>query len=146
MTTNNNDNNTTVSGNESTINRPEGARPLDAPVLLASLPDYARQIQGEIAWETNDRNAITLVHNEYVRVVLMALKDSAEITEHATDGNTLLQILSGRVRITTPGIGYANTIGEGELMAIKPGVAHSVFAETTAVVLLTMTPGAGGAF
>ena len=133
-----------ASGNEATPNRPEGTRPLDAPVLLAGLHDYARQLQSEVAWQTNDRNAITLVHNEYARVVLIALKDSAEITSHATDGNTILQVMGGRVRISTPD--YANTLGEGELIAIRPGVVHAVFAETTAIVLMTMTPGAGGAF
>ena len=60
--------------NESTINRPEGDRLLDAPFVIADLNAYIKQITEEDAWFKNDRNAITIFKGDHVTVVLIALR------------------------------------------------------------------------
>lgn len=130
--------------NEATNNRPEGTRTLDAPVLRINLPDYIRQIKRESAWENSDRNAITLLHNDYQRIVLVALKESAEMTRHAVDGALSIQVISGRLWVETEAQSFS--IDESEIAALHPGLQHYVFAEAESVFLLFLAGNHNGAF
>ena len=130
--------------NESTLNRPEGSRVLDAPILLMSLPDYVRQIKNEVAWRDSDRNAITLMHNDLLRIVLIALKQGAEMNRHAVEAAISIQLLSGRIWVETEAWSYSSE--EGDVIALQSGVPHYVFAEEESVFLLTLSGNARGEF
>jgi quercetin dioxygenase-like cupin family protein len=130
--------------NEGTRNRPEGTRTLDAPILRISLPDYIVQIKNEVAWQDRDRNAITLLHNEFQRIVLIALKQGAEMVRHAVDGAISIQVLSGRLWIESDAQSFS--VDEAEIAAIRPGIAHYVFAEQETVFVLTMAGNHQGEF
>ena len=130
--------------NEGTRNRPEGTRTLDAPILRISLPDYIRQITNEVAWQDSDRNAITVLHNEFQRIVLIALKQNAEMARHAVDGAVILQVLSGRLWVESEAQSFS--IDEAEIAALRPGLAHTVFAEAETICLLIMAGNHAGEF
>jgi quercetin dioxygenase-like cupin family protein len=130
--------------NEATYNRPEGTRTLDAPVLRINLPDYARQIKNEAAWQNGDRNAITLLHNAFQRIVLVALKQGAEMTRHSVDGALSIQLLSGRLWLETEAQSFS--IDAEEIAALQPGLSHSVYAEEEAMFLLTLAGNHEGEF
>jgi quercetin dioxygenase-like cupin family protein len=129
--------------NEATHNRPEGARILDAPVIRVNLLDYMRQIKDEKAWQEGDRNAITLLHNGYMRIVLVALKEGVEMS-HAIDGALSIQVLSGRLWVETEAQSFS--VDEEEIAALQPGLRHYVFAEEESVFLLTLAGNAAGEF
>ena len=130
--------------NDATVNRPEGTRTLNAPALLINIPDYIRQIKNEVAWQDRDRNAITLLHNEFQRIVLIALKEGAEMTKHAVDAALTIQLLDGRLWVDTEAQSFS--MDNGEVAAIHPGLSHSVFAEKESVLLLTLAGNHKGEF
>lgn len=82
------------------------------------------------------RNAITLVKDGPLRVVLIAMKAGAAMDEHATPGPATVQVLEGRIRIAAEG--DECTCERGAMVVFEAGVAHTVAAETDGVLLLTV--------
>ncbi len=130
--------------NESTLNRPDGGRLLDAPMLRINLPEYIWQIKGEVAWQNSDRNAITLLHNEFMRIVLVALKEGAEMNRLQVDGALSIQLLHGRLWVESEP--HSFSLDEGEIIAMRPGINHYVYAEQESVFLLTLAGNHEGEF
>lgn len=123
--------------NRATYNRPEGDRALDGALVRTNIPDAIRQLMSESAWENGDRNAITLLHNNRLRVVLMALKQNAEVIPHAPEGASFIQVVAGRIWLETTE--QSLSLDEGDALGLAPGVPRSIFAEEEAVLLLTLT-------
>ncbi|MBS1616823.1 MAG: hypothetical protein JST06_11980 [Bacteroidetes bacterium] len=128
---------------DATANRPEGKRPLDAAVMRFSLPHYIRQLKDEKAWTETTRNAITLLHNSYMRIVLVALKSGQEMC-HGIAGALSVHVLSGRINLETEQESFS--MDEGDIATLHPGLRHFIFAEGTAVILLTLAGNASGDF
>ena len=129
--------------NEATYNRPEGSRKLDAPVVRINLPDYLRQLKDENAWQNTSRNAITVLHNEHMRIVLIALKEGQEMS-HAIDGALCIQVLDGRLWIETEAQSFS--VDTEEMAALQPRLQHYIVAEEESVFLLTLSGNYGGEF
>lgn len=129
--------------NEATYNRPEGTRTLDAPVVRINLPEYIRQIMDEKAWANTTRNAITLLHNNYMRIVLVAIKGGNEMC-HGIAGALSIQVLRGRVNLETEEESFS--MDEGDMAALQPRVQHYVYAEEQAIFLLTLAGNEAGEF
>lgn len=127
--------------NRATYNRPEGTRVIDGSLVRTNLPDSIRQIKSENAWLNGDRNALTLLHSEELRVVLMALKESADVLPHAPEGASFLQIIEGRIMVETEG--QTISLDAGDTLALQPGLSRRFFAEAETVILLTLS-GKGG--
>ncbi len=130
--------------NRSTYNRPEGDRTLDAPILRINLPDYIRQIRTEAAWENGDRNAITVLHSAHMRIVLVALKEGAEMSRHAIDGALSVQVFTGRLWVETDEQSFS--VDDEEIAALQPGLQHYIFAERETLLLLTLAGNHEGEF
>ena len=126
-----------IKQNEATYNRPEGDRVLDAPLVRTNISDRLAQLKTENAWINGDRNAITLVHSDELRIVLMALHQHAEVSPHTTVGATFLQVLDGRIWIET--LENSMSLDEGEALSIAPNMPRSFFAEKECTLLLTIT-------
>ncbi len=127
--------------NDSTRNRPEGERPLDAPAVRMDFHQRLSQLKNEPMWRQRDRTAITLFHSERMRVVLVALHDGAELPEHRVAGPVTIQVLEGRVTINAGA--EEMVVAEGEAVALQDAVPHRVRAEGESAVLLTLAAGAG---
>jgi quercetin dioxygenase-like cupin family protein len=130
--------------NDATHNRPQGTRTLDAPVFRINLSDHVRQIKNEVAWRDSDRNAITLLHNDYQRIVLVALKEGAEMTRHAVDAALTIRVLSGRIWLETEAQSFS--VDDDEMAALQPGLSHYVYAEEESVFLLILAGAHNGEF
>lgn len=128
---------------DATANRPEGKRPLDAPVVRFCLPQFIQQLKDEKAWTATTRNAITLLHNDYMRIVLVALKGGQEMC-HGIAGALSVQVLSGRINLETELESFS--MDEGDMAALQPRIRHFIFAEGTAVILLTLAGNEVGDF
>jgi quercetin dioxygenase-like cupin family protein len=124
-----------IKRNESTRNRPEGDRVLDAPYVFADLPAFINQVKDEKSWGKNDRNAITVFKSDNMTIVVSALKQGAAIKDNTVEGFITIHVLDGQVDITTPG-GDINAV-EDNLVTFHRGVAHSISAKTDAVILIT---------
>lgn len=122
--------------NEATPQRPQGDRPLDAQMLLMDLRLFKEQIKQEQAWQTNDRNAITLFKSDNMRIVLIALHTGAEMKTHTAPGIISVQVLEGHITFRTEQ--QSAGLGEGQMLALHSGIPHSVFADAESVFLLTL--------
>ena len=134
----------TIQQNDSTINRPEGERVLNAPLVHIDMGKFYRQIRNEPAWEKSERNAITLLHNDRLRIVLIALKAEGEIPTHSVDGPCSIQVWEGRIWVETEE--QSISVAAGEAIAIEAQVPHIVYAEEESMHILTLAGDADGNF
>lgn len=121
--------------NESTQNRPEGDRVLDAPYVFINIPEFIRQLKSEEAWQKNDRNGITVFKTDRVTMVVTCLHAKAVLKNNLVDGIFTLQVLEGIVRVTTPD-GEVD-MQTNQVMAFHQLVDHSILALMDSVLLLT---------
>jgi quercetin dioxygenase-like cupin family protein len=123
--------------NESTSQRPEGDRPIDAVLVTIDLPLFMAQIKGEISWKKRDRNAITVFKTNGLRIVLIGLHEGAEMTRHTADGIISLQVLEGRLQFTTDK--RSVEVNKGQMLTLHEDIPHSVLAIKETFFLLTLT-------
>jgi hypothetical protein len=128
-----------VKHNDSTLNRPFGERPIDAPVVPVDLHAYTQQLMEEEAWQKNDRNAITVFKTEQMTVVLVALHKNAEMKPATVDGTGVmsLQVLDGSLRFST--VTDNLQINRGQMVNLHEHIPYSATALEETVCLLTMT-------
>src|SRR3954468_8640532 len=123
--------------NESTINRPEGDRLLDAPFVIADLDAYVKQITQENAWVKNDRNAITIFKGDHVTVVLIALHEAAQIQPPTPSvGVAIIHLLSGELNVEVEG--QTSTIKRNQLVSFHEQQQYYIAATKESILLLTM--------
>jgi len=123
--------------NESTNNRPQGKRLVDAPAVFIDIEDHVQQLQSETGWQKNDRNAITVFKSADTTVVITALHKNAMLDDLDTEGLILVQVLRGSVFFTGDE-NESRKIAGKQMMAIHPGPKLQVTAEEDSVLLLTV--------
>ena len=96
--------------NEATPQLPAGTRPLNAPLLVLDLPRVQAQIKQELAWHRSDRNALTLLQADGLRLVQIAMHEGAEMKPPAAPGIISVQVLGGHLGFQV----------EGQTVELKP--------------------------
>jgi quercetin dioxygenase-like cupin family protein len=122
--------------NESTINRPEGERTVDAPVVPINIPDFIKRIKKEKAWDKNDRNAITVFKSDKLRIILVAMHKKAVMTTERPENIFSVQVLSGKLRLLT----YEKKVEvrEEEIFVLHANIPYKIEALKRSVFLLTV--------
>jgi quercetin dioxygenase-like cupin family protein len=120
--------------NEATLNRPEGDRVIDAPYVYMNLGRFIKQIKNEETWDKSDRNGITIFKTDNVTTVLTCLHKDALIKDNSVDGIFQVQVLDGRIRVTTADGDME--IEEGEMIVFHPGIRHTIEALKKSSLLL----------
>ncbi len=123
-----------IKRNEATLLRPEGDRVIDAPYVFMNLDEFRKQVKDEEAWEKGDRNGITIFKTDNLTTVLSCLHKDASIKENSVDGLFQVQVLDGKIRISTDD-GDAE-MKEGEMIVFHPNVRHSIEALKKSTLLL----------
>ncbi|MEO6948815.1 MAG: cupin domain-containing protein [Ginsengibacter sp.] len=129
-----------IKQNESTDQRPEGDRILDAPLVNIDLKEFLTTIKSETAWKEKDRNAITVYKTPGLRIVLIALHKDAELPRHKAEGIISVQVLDGEIKFGTDDAEV--DLKSGQMIALHKGLYHSVKATKECVFLLYLTTGA----
>ena len=124
-----------IKRNEATRNRPEGDRVIDAPYVFADLSKFLEQVKNEKAWETNDRNGITIFKTDGMTIVITILKEGAVIKDNTVNGHFTIQVLHGQLRMDT--LEGDVDLGVNQLITFHPHIPHSLEAKRDTVVLLT---------
>ena len=120
--------------NEATLNRPEGDRVIDAPYVFMNLGQFIKQLKDEETWSKNDRNGITIFKTENLTTVLICLHKDAMIKDNSVDGILQVQVLSGKIRVTTADGDI--DMEEGEMIVFHPGIGHTIEALKKSSLLL----------
>ena len=111
-------------------------RSLDEAVMIFDLPAILADLKGEITWRTGRRNAVTLLKQPGLRLVLVALKAGAEVASHQTDTPVVLQGIEGRVAICMDRDEHVLTAGQ--VLTMRSGLTHAVRAQNESAFLLTL--------
>ncbi|RYZ22215.1 MAG: hypothetical protein EOP49_46645 [Sphingobacteriales bacterium] len=123
--------------NESTPNRPEGSRVLDANLVEMDLNGFIQKLRTEPAWISGDRNTVTVFKSESMRIVLLGLHQGAELKSHKANGVISVQVLEGQVEFSTDL--QTCLLGKGQMIALHENIMHSVQARVESFFLLTLS-------
>lgn len=122
--------------NESTLNRPEGDRAINAPSVVSDLGAYAKQITEEDAYTNGDRNAITLFKAHHTTVTLIALKSGVEMSTPDPSGKVaVIQVLSGSIDVETGS--ETSSVGHQQLISFHGHLGYHIAATEDTVFILT---------
>lgn len=122
--------------NESTKNRPEGERPVNAPVVKINIPGFIKKIKKEKAWNKNDRNAITVFKSDKMRIVLVAMRKKAEMTTERPENIFSLQVLDGKVKLSTAD--KKVEVRSNEMFVLHANIPYTIQALRKSIFLLTV--------
>ena len=128
--------------NDSTNQRPQGERIIDAALVTIDLRNFTKQIREEKAWKESDRNAITVFKTDGMRIVLLALHKDAEMIKHTADGIISIQVMEGKILFKTEE--QSIELGSGQMLALHENIPHSVVAMEETIFLLTLTTTSAG--
>lgn len=122
--------------NEATINRPEGDRLIDAPMVLIDIESYIKQIKSEKAWDENDRNSITVFKSDRLTIVLGAMHKNAVMQTEHPQHMLSLQILNGKIKVTTDD--KTTIVAKEQLFVLHENISYKIEAVKKTVFLLTI--------
>jgi quercetin dioxygenase-like cupin family protein len=122
--------------NESTINRPEGERPIDAPVVVVDIREVIKKIKKEKAWDKNDRNAITVFKSDKMRIILVAMHKKAEMTTERPENIFSVQVLDGKIKLHSSE--KTVEVKEEELFVLHANIDYKIEAVRRCVFLMTV--------
>jgi quercetin dioxygenase-like cupin family protein len=112
-------------------------RKMDDSFLVFDFVQIVKTVRSEAAWRNGDRNAMTLLKNSYMSVVLISLKSNAEINFHHAGKMASVQVLEGAVHFKTND--HAALLKTGGFLTLHEQVEHMLTAAEESVILLTMT-------
>src|SRR5579885_758504 len=73
-------------------------RPAEGGIVAFRLADEIARLKSGAEWQNGDRHAVSLVKDDALNVLLMALKKGARLHPHRVKGPIVVQLLSGQIR------------------------------------------------
>lgn len=122
--------------NEATPLRPEGDRILNAPLVEMDLNKFIDQIKSEVTWQESDRNSMTIFKSNTMRIVLMGLRENAELKPHKANGVISVQVIEGKMNFVAED--QTTLLEKGQMIALNDNITHSVLALKDTFFLLTL--------
>lgn len=89
-----------------------------------------------VAYQPGQVVSRTLVQNNSVGVTLFSFDKGEQISTHASTGDAMVNVLTGKARITIGGTEYI--VSEGESIVMPNNIPHAVYAEEQFKMLLTV--------
>lgn len=124
--------------NNATQRRPEGARPLDAPMIPVDIPKYIAQLQEEDAYQKNGKNAITVFKSDHLTITIIALKEGQEFHPGQSDETAIMSLQVIKGYLVFESVGSVVEISEGSLVTLHHELAFKARATADSVYLLTL--------
>jgi quercetin dioxygenase-like cupin family protein len=122
--------------NEATINRPEGDRPVDAPLVLIDIPNFIKQIKDEKAWDKNDRNAITVFKTDKMRIVIVGMHKGAQMSTERPENILSLQVIKGKIKLDANQTSVE--VNKEQVVALHENIPYNIEAIKKTIFLLTV--------
>jgi quercetin dioxygenase-like cupin family protein len=117
----------------------QALRPSRGGFALIGINEEISRLQAKLDSSNADREAVSLVKDYGLNLMLMLLKAGAHLHEHRAKGPIAIQVISGRVRITAASA--AHELAAGAILALDRDIAHSVEALESSALLLTVAMG-----
>ena len=119
------------------------ARPESAEFgVIFDLATLEQELRGEEAYARDGHTARTLVREDDLRVVLIAMTAGSRIPPHTAEETVSIQTLTGRLRLQLPRLARQREdrivdLAAGRLLVLQAGNEHSVEAVGDSAFLLT---------
>ena len=98
--------------------------------------EKALELSELVAYQQGQVVSRTLVQNKSVGITLFSFDKGEQISSHASSGDAMLTVLTGKAKIT---IGEQDhLVSEGETIIMPNNVSHAVYAEEQFKMLLTV--------
>jgi quercetin dioxygenase-like cupin family protein len=117
----------------------QALRPSVGGMLSFNLVEEAARLKAKPEWSTRDRLAVSLVKDDALNLMLMALKQGARLEEHRAKGPISVQLLAGRIRFGAAG--EKVELSPGNVIALDREIPHELEALDESIVLLTTSIG-----
>lgn len=112
----------------------------EAPFLEFDLAAEAAGLRAEPVPARQGHRQKTLFKHGARTIALFVMNRGSTLPEHAADGTVSVQVTDGVIRVVIEG--NERRLSAGRLVVFRPGLPHSVTAETDAVFLLQVSLGA----
>jgi quercetin dioxygenase-like cupin family protein len=109
---------------------------LASPVQAVDLTAVTARLRSEAHPAVSGHRQITLVRRGPVTVILFLFEPQGLLKEHRADGDVIIHVLSGQLQVTVDE--EARELGASALLALAPGVPHSLRALVATEMLLTI--------
>jgi Uncharacterized conserved protein, contains double-stranded beta-helix domain len=109
-----------------------------APGTICDLAMNAQELRSGDPYRRDGHAARTLVREDDLRTVLIAINRGARLAEHAADATVTIHVLSGQVRLHIPGQPTPVELAPGHILVLPRGLAHDVEAIAESAVLVTL--------
>ena len=104
-------------------------------LLAYQLTEEEQRLRAQAAASASGRAARTLVKDGPLRITLVALRKDVALQSHQVEGAVSVQMLSGRLRLTTES--RELPLYAGGLAALDAGVGHAAVALSDCTLLIT---------
>lgn len=111
-------------------------RLLDAPLLTFDLPRIISKLKQEDIWKTGERDSVTLMKSQFMRIVLIALHEEMEINFQQSDNVISVQLIEGEVNLITEH--QSALLTSGSLITLHEEMEHTLIAMKESFFLLTV--------
>ena len=116
--------------------RPHPEDRLASPVQVVDLAAAAAELRAEPHAPVAGHRQIAVVRHGPVTIIQFVFDEGGLLKQHRADGVVTIHVLEGRLKVIVED--EAREIGRDEIMALAPGVMHSVLALTPSDMLLTV--------
>ena len=103
-----------------------------------SVQDMAQQLMTEEAFQTSGRNALTLISNKSMTVVLIVLKAGSTLQEHHAPAPVTLLPLLGNIVLLADGENQSIELSPGTTGVFSAHLEHRVEATQDSAFLIVM--------
>ena len=117
----------------------DGERPaahLADPIGVFDLNAELARLRDDEPWRRSGRHTRTLIKDDDLRVILVALRPGARLEEHHAPGRITIHALAGRLRLGAAG--QLTTLMAGHFATLGPAIRHDVEALEESAFLLTI--------
>ena len=116
--------------------RPHPEDRLASPVQVVDLAAAAAELRAELHAPVAGHRQIAVVRHGPVTIIQFVFDEGGLLKQHRADGVVTIHVLEGRLQVIADD--EAREIGRDEIMALAPGVMHSVLALAPSDMLLTV--------
>lgn len=107
--------------------------------------DEIAELRQDLARSSGQRSAKTLAKMGGLRLTLVYMEKNATLQPEAHDGGATVQVVEGRLRISTDGT--LNELGPGELIVLEQNLREPIqAAERSAFLITVLWPEGAGAW